>query len=1299
MLVGRFSTADVSGDLIVRPILEKASMLRDAGVRGKLFAVLAIPTLLLVVATGWLVGGQVQSSRQAGQVKAVTDVAIQLNRVVHSLQLERTVTLGFLQAPAPGARNGVLGQRQYTDSQLRVLRTKIAHSPIDSMSARIQAAAAQAAEAQAELVGGRKAIDAGHFDAIQADAFYAKTIATDLQLPGVIAASASPQLAQRLQAEEALSTTIEYASHERDLVELAYLDGRVTQAEFGQASALAAQQSQSLQDFQRSAPNELFVGLDAELAAADSAQLNRSRRHLNELLKGSEPDHPGSVDWLNAANPRIASMVTTEGRLVTDIANVAAALQSSEQLRAGIFGAAGLFGLVLAVLLAAVLSQRITLPLRRLTLAAAEIGEELPRMVERMQRPGEGPGVVVEPIPVESNDEIGRLAQAFNTVNEVTLRVAEEQAALRASIAEMFVNVARRNQVLLGRQLAQLDKMESREEDPDLLKNLFRLDHLATRMRRNAESLLVLAGIDSTRRLRQAMPLSDVIRTAVGEIEAYERVDPSVSDDPDVSGRHALPIAHLLAELLENATHFSDPGSRVVVAAALTGHGVDVTITDYGLGMSDEEIAQANENIAHPPVAEIAVSQRLGLFVVGRIAARLGATASLRKGRSAGTVVTVGLPLDVFEGLQADEPVAAEHPIETIVAADAVVDDELLDEPVRDDAVAAVPALVGALAVATAPDVPIPAIAFFDPYEIALSRLPQVDVAALMAEAEADKRSHAIAAPLAPEPGGRRLLPRRSRSDEPVVPADDAPVVAVSLAEVLDAEVPVDEVPVGVAPVGLVDDQSAGHDTEQSEIASHARRRGSFFARRRETPPVESIETQEPETAVEPALVTAEHAGPQADEEPEVAPFEFPPAAPEPTMDEPLAVVAADEPAVRAGLLGRRQWIADEPVVATAEPVVATVEPVVRRGLFGRRKSIADEPLVVADVVAEPSDAEVLFAPVAEEPVVLAPAPTAVDEVVVEDVVAEEPVELVVPDQPGRRRGLFGRRRPVDETLAAEPVAESEELASAQDLFAPVAGVRESFASHLPEPVAEPEPLPLAYATAIDILPGRPMGRGKHAAKTPAPAPETRVAPAAPVTAYAAPALAAPPAPLAPPDALAPVRVEASAVPPLLQRELSPVAPSAPPRQASATEPAPTPVSQPTASATMSELDQLALSAELQKSALSELRGLYEPSFARSAAPVAEGAAARVVEGAAPVAEAPVGLIRRQRRAVEVVAETVPVEPARARDASEVRGMLAGFRAGVERGRSGTPDAPPDAGDDAGHDAGHDAEHTDDRTD
>ena len=134
---------------------------------------------------------------------------------------------------------------------------------------------------------------------------------------------------------------------------------------------------------------------------------------------------------------------------------------------------ASVLGLGLALMLAIGLARRITRPLRRLTVAAGEIGDELPRMVERMQTPGEGPGVVVEPIAVESRDEIGQLAVAFNTVNDVTVQVAKEQAALRSSIAEMFVNVARRNQVLLGRQLSQLDRMESGEEDPDVLQHLF----------------------------------------------------------------------------------------------------------------------------------------------------------------------------------------------------------------------------------------------------------------------------------------------------------------------------------------------------------------------------------------------------------------------------------------------------------------------------------------------------------------------------------------------------------------------------------------------------------------------------------------------------------------------------------------------------------------------------------------------------------------------------------------------------------------------------------------------------------
>ena len=246
-------------------------MLRDAGVRSKLFAVLAIPTVLLVVATAWLVGGQVQTARQAGQVEALTDVAIQVNRVVHSLQLERSVTLGYLQDPSAGNRSQMNEQRKYTDSQLRVLDTKVDASPLDQMSPIIRAAAARATVVHSELGGSRRSIDAQRFYGTESDVFYSKVIATDLQLPGAIAASAAPELAQRLKAYEALSAAIEYASHERDVVELAYLDGTLNEADFAQTSALVAQQRQSLQEFQRSAPAELFTALDGRLARATSS--------------------------------------------------------------------------------------------------------------------------------------------------------------------------------------------------------------------------------------------------------------------------------------------------------------------------------------------------------------------------------------------------------------------------------------------------------------------------------------------------------------------------------------------------------------------------------------------------------------------------------------------------------------------------------------------------------------------------------------------------------------------------------------------------------------------------------------------------------------------------------------------------------------------------------------------------------------------------------------------------------------------------------------------------------------------
>jgi len=310
---------------------------------------------------------------------------------------------------------------------------------------------------------------------------------------------------------------------------------------------------------------------------------------------------------------------------------------------------AAIAAVAVTVIVALLIARRIVVPLRRLTTTATAVRAELPRLVERVAIPGETVDVSEVQIPVESRDEVGRLAEAFNGVNAATLAIAAEQAALRGSISEMFVNVARRDQVLLNRQLASIDDMERTQDDPDTLTKLFALDHLATRMRRNSESLLVLAGIDTGRRLRRAMPLSDVIRTASSEIELYERVQLELDADPAMLGHSALTTAHLFAELLENATVFSDPGSPVVVRTSESDGQYVVEIQDSGIGMNESELIEANNRVASTAASEILGAQRLGLFVVGRIARRIGARVRIESKEGVGTTAFVTMTPTLFD--------------------------------------------------------------------------------------------------------------------------------------------------------------------------------------------------------------------------------------------------------------------------------------------------------------------------------------------------------------------------------------------------------------------------------------------------------------------------------------------------------------------------------------------------------------------------------------------------------------------------------------------------------------------------
>ncbi|MFF3415687.1 nitrate- and nitrite sensing domain-containing protein [Streptomyces sp. NPDC002698] len=337
-----------------------------------------------------------------------------------------------------------------------------------------------------------------------------------------------------------------------------------------------------------------------------------------------------------------------------------------------ITGAAVVIALLAAFILAGMVARQMSRAMRQLRSAAFNVAEQrLPMLVDQLSRTD--PGRVdtrVQPIPITTTDEIGEVARAFDQVHREAVRLAAEQALLRGNINAIFTNLSRRNQSLIEGQLTLITDLENNEADPDQLENLFRLDHLATRMRRNGENLLVLAGEEPGRRWDQPVPLVDVLRAASSEVEQYERIELSGVPEAEIHGRAVTDLVHLLAELLENATTFSSPQTKVRVTATRLPDGrVMVEIHDKGIGLTAEDFADINHKLANPPTVDAAISQRMGLFVVGRLSDRHGIRVQLRpSGEQAGTTSLVMLPDAITHGGGGEnQPMADEFTVSQII--------------------------------------------------------------------------------------------------------------------------------------------------------------------------------------------------------------------------------------------------------------------------------------------------------------------------------------------------------------------------------------------------------------------------------------------------------------------------------------------------------------------------------------------------------------------------------------------------------------------------------------------------------
>ncbi|MDQ2877431.1 MAG: nitrate- and nitrite sensing domain-containing protein, partial [Actinomycetota bacterium] len=637
--------------------------LKNWRLRSRLLLLITIPTLTAVVLGGMRIVSSVQSALTFQRIEQLAKLSSGVTTLAARLEDERDQTVLYLAQVQAGDGSAAAQltqvKQQYALAAPWVAQVRSQVSSIGStFPAQVQHDAGQIRSVLASLPALRRQSTTVKAPVTGVIGSYATSIGSLLDIDQDIAlGSGDPTLANSVRALGLLSRIEEETSQQRAALGAAQTLGTFGPGLLAALVTAQAEMQDNIPEFEDAATaqqaalyNRTVSGPQVNGADAIEKQaigLGDSFRSIRGQLANSGVT---PQQWLSAVSTKINDMRQVERTLVAGAVDRANALRRNAIIESIIIGVGVTIVLGLALILTSLVGRSMVRPLRRLRAGALEIaGLQLPETVRRMsESDGSGAPLAVEPIDVDSADEIGEVARAFDQVHREALRLAANEAALRGNVNAMFVNLSRRSQSLVERQIRLIDELEQGEQDAERLGSLFQMDHLATRMRRNSENLLVLAGHDSSRRWNQPVALVDVLRAAVSEIEQYERV--SLNVQPGISARgHAVNDAvHLLAELAENATSFSSAETPVTISGhLLSSGGVLLDITDQGVGMGAEEMAHANWRLDNPPVVDVAVSRRMGLFVVARLAARHGIRVRLRPAASGGLTALVWLPDEV----------------------------------------------------------------------------------------------------------------------------------------------------------------------------------------------------------------------------------------------------------------------------------------------------------------------------------------------------------------------------------------------------------------------------------------------------------------------------------------------------------------------------------------------------------------------------------------------------------------------------------------------------------------------------